>query len=180
MSEFGLTFKDRSGKVIDPKHGLHDIPRQYIIHLEQQLAELKAENERLSAQLSERDEKLCTQLSGQTCFVPPEFQQLLDEAMAHNSMLVDLFKKDNDCRCNVCSHCGDKAREALNATASSIQQWLDKRDAEVRKKAIPNVDWLANVIRTADGRNNLGAGALAEIIVARLTVEAKLCASTAG
>ena len=30
---------------------------------------------------------------------------------------------------------------------------------------VPNVDWLANVIRTANGNNTLGAGALAEKIV---------------
>ena len=32
-----------------------------------------------------------------------------------------------------------------------------------------DIDWLANVIRTVDGNHSLGAGALAEAIVAALT-----------
>jgi len=35
--------------------------------------------------------------------------------------------------------------------------------------AIPDVDWLANVIRVEDGNNSLGAGALAEKIVEAMT-----------
>lgn len=34
---------------------------------------------------------------------------------------------------------------------------------------VPDVDWLANVIRTADGNHSLGAGALAEAIVAAMS-----------
>ena len=37
---------------------------------------------------------------------------------------------------------------------------------------VPTVDELANIIRTVDGQNMLGAGALAEAILAALTTEA--------
>lgn len=37
--------------------------------------------------------------------------------------------------------------------------------AHIQRGAVPDVDWLSNVIRTADGSHNLGAGALAEKIV---------------
>lgn len=38
----------------------------------------------------------------------------------------------------------------------------------VRMIPVPNVDWLSNVIRAADGENRLGAGELAERIVEEL------------
>ena len=41
-----------------------------------------------------------------------------------------------------------------------------------RGVGVPTVDELANIIRTVDGQNMLGAGALAEAILAALTTEA--------
>lgn len=41
--------------------------------------------------------------------------------------------------------------------------------------AVPDVDWLSNVIRAADGGNNLGAGALAEKIVEAMQKGGSAC-----
>jgi len=88
--------------------------------------------------LRSENERLRTQLSGQTCFVPPEFQQQLEEAMAHNAMLVDAA--NSVVQGTHGSWIWDERvlSNALNATSESIQQWIDKHDAEVRRNALLN------------------------------------------
>lgn len=41
MSDFGITFKDSRGKVIDPKFGVTGVTLDYILHLESTIAEQK-------------------------------------------------------------------------------------------------------------------------------------------
>jgi len=64
-----------------------------------------------------------------------------------------------------CQHCTRLYSE------SKIRQYIA---AALAKQAVPDVDWLAQVIRTVDGNHSLGAGALAEKIVAAIAqVETK-------
>ncbi len=61
--------------------------------------------------------------------------------------------------------------QSSEQAARSAYEQLAARDAEIaelRKDAesmVIDVDWLSNVIRSADGDHSLGAGALAEKIV---------------
>lgn len=51
---------------------------------------------------------------------------------------------------------------------AQLRRELAQAREEGRREAVPDVDWLSNVIRTADGSHTLGAGALAEKIVEAL------------
>lgn len=65
----------------------------------------------------------------------------------------------------------DEFLRRLRKTDPEILIWvrslLEERDA--LRAALPDVDRLAQIIREVDGNHDLGAGALAEAIVARLT-----------
>lgn len=72
-----------------------------------------------------------------------------------------------------CPGCGDKNCMAAACPKCGERYSLLAEETIVSAPAgVPEVDWLANVIRAADGNHSLGAGALAEKIV-----EAMLSAS---
>ena len=60
-----------------------------------------------------------------------------------------------------CLYCGARVEtgDVVGPTDPSAYRW------NCRRMNPPDVDWLANVIRSVDGRHTLGAGALAEAIV---------------
>jgi len=54
-----------------------------------------------------------------------------------------------------------------------IERALRKAFAAGQASKVPDVDWLANVIRAVDGRHSLRAGALAEKIVEAMLAAAR-------
>jgi len=90
--------------------------------LEQEVAELKAEIERLrDCLLSERN-------------IIGQHAEIIDRLQAHNAMLVEFASQM--ARQKIDKYFAQLAEQALNATSKSIQQWLDKRDAEVRMNTL--------------------------------------------
>lgn len=65
----------------------------------------------------------------------------------------------------------EKSHDEIAATINSkggaeeLNKLLFEAREEGRKEVVPDVDWLANVIRAVDGAHTLGAGALAEKII---------------
>jgi len=101
--------------------------------------------------LKTENDELRTQLSGQTCFIPPEFQKELDDckaqiAMLRKSLTKILYEPNESMSNGKCIHYMVKyAKNALSATAESSEQFVRDKQAEA----------LEEVAAEAAANNNL-------------------------
>jgi hypothetical protein len=134
-----------------------------VLSLPKQLAELKAENERLAATVKELS-----------------WDGALNEAMAYNAMLVEMLQNlgDNlgEAACgastqkdaDVLTHYATDAFNALNATPESIQQWIDKHDAEKARET-----QRSTLLEAADETNDDSVGTMVSNWLRRMADEVK-------
>lgn len=68
----------------------------------------------------------------------------------------------------------DAARTRVHEHCGDCSDWAcDGFEARATPPSLPSVDELAQIIRQEDGNHSLGAGELAERIIARLSVTSK-------
>jgi hypothetical protein len=96
--------------------------------------------------LKTENDELRTQISGQTCFIPPEFQKELDDCKMQIAMLRDageqVCEKLEHPTASVNAIDMWKLRDALSATAESSDQFIRDKQAEALEDALSALDGL--------------------------------------